>query len=348
MNYAAIFFTGLTSGGLTCLAMQGGLLASVIANQHDKELEQITRKTSGINQTNILPVSLFLAAKLISHTLLGFLLGWLGSKMELSLSLRLLFQTLAALFMLATAANLLELHPIFRYVVIQPPKFLTRLVRNSSKGSAFFTPALLGLLTVFVPCGITQAMEVLAISSGNPFVGALILFFFVLGTSPLFTIVGVLTAQFSQTYQQKFLKVAAGALIILGLTSINGVLVVLDSPFTFGKLSEPIVHVFLPEQSTPTTLAETDKNRVQKVLISVQNNGYSPKVVKVKAGIPVELTLETNNIYSCASSFRLKAFNISMQLAATDRKSATFTPTQKGKFPFSCSMGMYTGTLEVI
>jgi len=32
MNLFAIFLTGLTTGGLSCLAMQGGLLASVIAN----------------------------------------------------------------------------------------------------------------------------------------------------------------------------------------------------------------------------------------------------------------------------------------------------------------------------
>lgn len=33
MNLFVIFLTGLTTGGLSCLAMQGGLLASVIANQ---------------------------------------------------------------------------------------------------------------------------------------------------------------------------------------------------------------------------------------------------------------------------------------------------------------------------
>ena len=41
MNLLLIFLTGLTTGGLSCLAMQGGLLASVIANQKDQEHDHI-------------------------------------------------------------------------------------------------------------------------------------------------------------------------------------------------------------------------------------------------------------------------------------------------------------------
>ena len=41
MSLWIIFLTGLTTGGLSCLAMQGGLLASVIANQKDQEHDEI-------------------------------------------------------------------------------------------------------------------------------------------------------------------------------------------------------------------------------------------------------------------------------------------------------------------
>lgn len=43
MNLWVIFLTGLTVGGLTCLAVQGGLLASVIAAK-ESEGEKVTRK----------------------------------------------------------------------------------------------------------------------------------------------------------------------------------------------------------------------------------------------------------------------------------------------------------------
>ncbi len=379
MNLWAIFLTGLTTGGLSCLAMQGGLLASIIANQKEEEIEgvehevadevrkrprkekrrvrylqptqlQINTAPKSFDQLDWLPVGLFLAAKLIAHTLLGFFLGWLGSQIELSITARLLFQGMAAVFMLATAANLLNLHPIFRYVVFQPPKFIQRMVRNTTKSKALFTPAILGMMTIFIPCGVTQAMEVLAITSGSAIQGALIMFFFVLGTSPLFALVGVATAKLSETYRQSFMKIAAVILILLGLSSLNGILVVLNSPITFEKVTYPIVSLFTDERfaAYEKMAPAREVGGIQRVLIEVKSSGYSPNRLKVKAGIPVELTLQTTNSYSCASSFILKGFGIKMQLGPNDRQVANFTPTQKGEYPFSCSMGMYTGLIEVI
>lgn len=352
MNLWAIFLTGLTSGGLSCLAMQGGLLASIIANQKEEELKNKNKDNSpgSFDQLDWLPVSLFLLTKLIAHVLLGFFLGWLGSKIELNLTIRLIFQSIAALFMLATAGNLLNLHPIFRYVVFQPPKFVQRMVKNSTKSKALFTPVVLGLMTIFIPCGVTQAMEVLAITSGSPIIGALIMFFFVLGTLPLFAIVGVATAKLSETFKQSFMKITAATLIFLGLSSVNGVLTVLNAPITFSKMTQSITYFFSDERVLSKQMSSQTKttNGVQQILIQVKSNGYSPNKVQAKVNVPVELTLQTKDTYTCASSFIFKAFNISMQLGPNDSQTVTFTPTKKGRYSFTCSMGMYTGILEVI
>lgn len=351
MNLWAVFLTGLTTGGLSCLAMQGGLLASTIANQKEDELDDTPKKSvhAGFDQLDWLPVVLFLIAKLMAHTILGFMLGWLGSKIELSLTVRLIFQGVAAVFMLATAGNLLSLHPLFRYVVFQPPRFIQRLVRNSTKSKALFTPAILGVMTIFIPCGITQAMEVLAITSGSAVLGALIMFSFVLGTSPLFAVVGVATAKLSETFTQSFMKIAATILIFLGLSSFNGILVVLDFPVTFNTITSPITYFFSDERfRNQGPQFVTEINGVQKVVIEAISNGYSPKYIQVKAGIPVELTVQTNNTYSCASYFTFKPFNVDFRLGPNDSQTTVFTPTIPGKYTFTCSMGMYSGVMEVI
>ncbi len=353
MDLGTIFLTGLTTGGLSCLAMQGGLLASIMANQKEKELDETENAGHSnsplANKKDILFVSLFLVAKIIVHTILGLLLGWLGSKVELSLTVRLLFQGLAAVFMFATAANLLELHPIFRYVVFQPPKAIQRLIRKSTKNTTFFAPILLGFLTIFIPCGVTQAMEVLAITSANPLYGAALMFVFVLGTSPLFALVGIATARLSDRFRRQFMKVAACLLIFLGLSSLNGILVVLDAPITFNKVQESVQNFFSPQWSQREfDNGNLSSKNLQQVTIDVKRNGYSPNRIRVKVGVPVQLTLVTNNTYTCASSFVLRAFNIKMQLGPTDRKSVVFTPEKKGQYTFTCSMGMYSGVLEVI
>lgn len=385
MNLFWIFMTGLTTGGLACLAVQGGLLASVVANQKEKELEptiddqarlaledieklprrqrrkqqhllklaetkNITERTT-LDQRDWLPVLMFLGSKLVAHTILGFLLGALGSLITLSLGVRLGFQTFTALFMFATAMNLLDVHPIFRFMAFQPPKFLNRIIRNTSKSRMLFAPAVLGFMTIFIPCGITQAMEVTAISTGNPIQGALIMLAFVLGTMPLFTIIGVATARLSEIWHSTFTRLAAYALIALAVYSLNGVGIVLGSPITLQKIVRPVTYFFSEERFSGEASAQVEdglKTGIQQVTINITNSGYSPRRLQVKAGSPVELTLKSKDAYSCAASFVLREFGINTFLDPTDTQTFSFTPTKPGKYTYTCSMGMYTGTLEVI
>lgn len=367
MNLWVIFLTGLTTGGLSCLAMQGGLLAGVITNQkdaeqdelqHDKQARKAAKKQAylrqqqqrsftGFDTLDWLPVALFLGAKLITHTLLGFLLGFLGESISLSLGVRLSFQVFTALFMFATAMNLLNVHPIFRYVAFQPPKFMQKWVRSASGSTSVFAPAVLGALTIFVPCGVTQAMEVLAITTGNAIQGALIMFAFVLGTSPLFALLGVATAKLSEGWYQNFSRFAAAVLIAMAVYGFNGVLIVLNSPVSFASVTRPVTYFFSDERfaSAPTAAVQ---NGVQQVTINILNTGYSPNYIKVQAGMPVQLTLQSDKVYSCALAFMLPEFGIDTFLDATDTETYTFTPQKKGRYTFTCSMGMYTGVLEVI
>ncbi|PIS41377.1 MAG: hypothetical protein COT25_03335 [Candidatus Kerfeldbacteria bacterium CG08_land_8_20_14_0_20_42_7] len=354
MNFWVIFITGLTTGGLACLAMQGGLLASTIANQKRDDIKKNSNAKEldpkSFDKGDWLPVVMFLGAKLVSHTVLGFLLGALGSVLTLGFGLRIAFQVIAALFMLATALNLLNVHPIFRFVSFQPPKFMQRWVRKSSKADSFFAPAVLGFFTIFIPCGVTQAMEVLAINSGNALTGALIMFFFVLGTAPIFGLVGVATAKLSEALRTKFLKFAAVLLLFMFLLGANGVLQAVDAPISWQRIqlalfdsSDKAVNATIDLENSQMSV-----DNIQRITINVEDNGYRPNRIKVKVGVPVVMTVTTENVYTCAAAFSFKEFGIYAVLKPTDSKTFHFIPQAKGKFVFSCSMGMYTGVLEVI
>lgn len=340
MNLWVIFLTGLTVGGLTCLAVQGGLLASVIASREEREIEE------GINKKNpVFPTLAFLTTKLLVYTALGFLLGAFGGAIGISQTTQTIMQLVAGLYMVVIALNLLNVHPIFRYAVIQPPRFLTRKVRDQSKSKDLFAPALLGAMTIFIPCGTTLAMEALAISSANPFLGASIMAAFILGTTPLFFGVGWLTSVLGDNFRAKFLKVAAIAVIYLGVTSINGSLVAFNSPVTAQKIAEGISVAFTTGDSiSQSSNVETNQNPQ----IDITSSGYSPNYIRVKKGELVTLTLRSKDAYSCAVAFRIPSLGISKNLLANETYTFTFTPTEVGEIQFNCSMGMYRGVIEVI
>lgn len=339
MDLWAIFLTGLTVGGLTCLAVQGGLLASTIASREGDDL------TTGAKGKHILfPTLAFLTTKLIAYTILGFVLGAFGGALTITPNVQTGMQLFAGIYMIAVALNLLNVHPIFRYAIIQPPRFLTRIVRNQSKSKDIFAPAILGAMTIFIPCGTTIAMETLAISSANPFIGASIMAAFILGTAPLFFGVGFITSTLGDAYHGKFLKLAAALVLYLGVTSVNGSLVALGSPLTLQSIAENFPVTI--NTSTPRDTNNTITSQEADILIT--SSGYSPNYLRVRQGSPVTIKLTSKDSYSCASAFRIPSLGISKNLNANETQIITFTPKQSGKIPFSCSMGMYRGMIEVI
>lgn len=342
-NLWVIFLTGLTVGGLTCLAVQGGLLASVIA-----EREEEGSMGRGTAKHAIYATGAFLISKYIAYVALGFLLGAFGGALNIGPRAQTIMQLAAGLYMIAVALNLLNIHPIFRYVIIQPPRFLTRLVKNQSKSKDIFAPALLGTMTVFIPCGTTIAMEALAISSANAFIGASIMAMFILGTMPLFFGIGFVTSIMGETFKTKFLKLAAVAVIYLGLSSINGSLVALNSPLTFQSIAENFPSALKLGRTNNPETQNIDAQTTQDAQIDVTSYGYVPNYIRVKKDQLVTITLKSKDAYSCASAFRIPSLGISKNLAANDIQTISFTPTKAGKIKFNCSMGMYRGVIEVV
>lgn len=316
-NIWLAFLTGLTTGGFSCFAVQGGLLTSALTESNKK---------AGLIA--------FLSAKVIVYTILGFMLGFLGSSLNISPVFQGYLQIFIGLFMIATAARLLDTHPIFRYFVITPPKKIMRLLRNKSQAKTIYTPAILGALTVFIPCGVTQAMMILALGSGNPFWGALIMFAFTLGTTPVFFAIGLAASEALR--HKAFNIIAALVIFVIGLMSVNS-----------GQILRGSVHTF---QNYWAVL--TNKTSIEKVgnvvNIQVSNGGYKADVNTLKVGVPVKLKLTTNGVRSCSRAFTIPEFNYFKVLPETGTEEIEFTPTKTGKLTYTCSMGMYTGSFNVI
>jgi hypothetical protein len=214
----------------------------------------------------------------------------------------------------------------------------------------------LGALTVLIPCGVTQAMMLVAIASGSALRGALIMFAFVLGTSPVFFILGLAATRLSAAMHGAFLKLAAVTVAVLALMSIvtgyrllpiagaTTTSAAADTATTGTTSVEPssAAAAQLPGQADAGTPAGAEAT------INVLAHGYDPPVVQVKAGVPARIHLVTNNLSSCTRSFVIPALNVERLLPYSGTETIDIPASQPGQIAYTCGMGMYSGTIEVV
>jgi len=331
-NIWLAFITGLTTGGVSCLAVQGGLLTSAISRDKLKSKNKWKE------------IAIFLIGKLFAYTILGILLGLVGSLLVFTPRIQAIIQLLIGFFLLGTAGRLANIHPIFRYFAIQPPKSLFRFARKGSNLESSFTPLITGFSTILIPCGVTQAMMLIAVASGSAISGALIMFAFVLGTSPIFFILGMAAAEMLK--KKAFTYIASFAVLVFGIISLNSAMVLLGSNHTLQNYWKVLTLNNIQTENSAKGIKIN--NGVQEATIYVKNNGYESDTTTLKAGVPVKLRLITENTVSCSRAFTIPSLGVRKILQTTGEEIIEFIPQQTGRLNYSCSMGMYSGSFNVV
>jgi sulfite exporter TauE/SafE len=352
MNLWSVFITGLLAGGASCAVVQGGLLAGAVARRHDARADPSRGRLD-----DAVPVGGFLAGKLVSHTIAGALLGLLGDAAQLGFRTRAAMQIAAGVLMILMAANLLGVRVLRRLVPASPPA-VTRFIRRSARSEAVVTPAILGFLTILIPCGVTLSVMVLAIASGSPVTGAVGMALFVIGTSPLFAALGYGLRRSADLLRGHLAKAAAVAVIVAGVLSINSGLVLRGSSFTLERAWDRVLGrddtdmtMDMAENQMPmadSSAVTIDAAGVQHILVEVKKTSYSPSRVQARAGLPTKLTLRTNGIRDCTSGFVIPAMNLERSLPVIGDTEIDLGKPAAGRIDYTCSIGMYRGVIDVL
>jgi len=350
MNLTAVLLTGLLAGGVSCAAVQGGLLAGLITRQRRATVrpgpaaEPATGTAWRTVGDDLTPVGAFLAGKLVSHTLLGALLGTIGTAVQLSVHAHTLLQLFAGALIIAFGLAQLGV-PGFRRFVIEPPASLSRIVLRSARARTAFAPALLGLASVLIPCGVTLSVEALALTSGSPAAGAATMAVFVAGTSPLFALLGYAARKAATAWRGR-LAVATGlALLVMGVITFNGGLEVAGSPLAASRLAANLTSTPASANTVAATSAITDGH--QTVQINATSDGYSPSTTHARAGLPTTLRIHSDDAQGCIRSFTVPDLNVQQILPASGDTEIELGSLQPGTLAYACGMGMYTGTITV-
>lgn len=197
------FIIGLVASVSSCLAVVGGLVLSLSATVSRDKISDIK------------PMVLFHAGRLISFAILGGILGIIGSSIGINFTATSVLGIIASVVMIALGFNLLG---VFDSKMFSLPPGVFGFFRKVEHKT--FAPFLLGIGTFFLPCGFTQAMQVVALSSGSFVSGFLIMTGFALGTFPMLALMSFGSTSFSKSkYSSLFFK-SAGVLVVgLGIFS---------------------------------------------------------------------------------------------------------------------------------
>ncbi|GAA1604667.1 hypothetical protein GCM10009789_68300 [Kribbella sancticallisti] len=323
--------TGLLAGGASCAAVQGGLLASAVTRRHDALSDENHRHVGPFA-----PVGAFLGAKLISHSLPGAALGIVGAAIQPSPQVQALLLIAAAVLMVLFALDLLGVSAV-RRLVPHPPAAWGKRVRRSAKSSSATAPAILGFLTILIPCGVTLSMELVAITSGSPVAGAAVMAGFILGTGPLFAVIGVVLRSAARLWQGR-LSIATGV-VILAVA-----LWTLTSGIRLGGWW-PDGATTAAASTVPADAVRTAPDGRQLVIIQARSNGYLPEIVTAKAGIPTTLVVATNKTGGCVRSFVVPDLDKQLVLEPTGEATIDLGTPKPGTLSYSCGMGMYGGRI---
>lgn len=191
------FIIGLIASVSSCLAIVGGLVLSLSA------------KVSQDNVSDKKNFTLFHVGRLLGFGVLGGVLGLLGNAIGVNFTFTSVLGLLAAVVMLLLGLNLVG---VFEKNKITLPTGIFNFFRKIEHKT--LTPLIIGIATFFLPCGFTQSMQVVALSSGSFFSGAMVMFAFALGTFPMLALLSFGSASFAQGKHAPLFFKSAGVVVI--------------------------------------------------------------------------------------------------------------------------------------
>ncbi|MBP5683993.1 MAG: sulfite exporter TauE/SafE family protein, partial [Bacilli bacterium] len=308
ITYGMLFVTGILTS-IHCISMCGAINLIAIIDQEKKNYKR--------------PI-LYNLGRVISYTIIGGIVGGIGSIFSFNDTVKGIIILLASIIMLLMALNMLGIID-FRLPYINRLK-----IKNKSHNAL-----IIGLLNGLMPCGPLQAMQMYALSTGSIIKGTLSMFLFSLGTVPLMLFIGIFYNLIKGKGKIIINKIASILILIFSIVMLNRGLLALGLDIT---------KVFVDYGNfTKTTLTE----EYQVIEFDLDYNNY--KDIIVQKDIPVKMIIHVDEKYltGCNNEIHIRDFNIQKKLEVGENI-IEFTPTKEGVYTYTCWMEMIKNNIKVI
>jgi uncharacterized protein len=220
IGYAMLFGIGFLTG-FHCIGMCGSFIVSYADEAKSNTEAAISHLSYG-------------AGKTLSYTVIGAMFGLIGALVTITPLMRGVAAILAGVFLFAFGLKMLNVIRGMGIFSLRVPASLLRKVNTRINLS--HNPLAIGLLSGFLlGCGPLQAMYILAAATGSPGEGALLLFFFGLGTLPPLLGFGFFASYLSRKALHDMVRVSGVLVIIMGLMMVDRGLLLTGSGFDSGS-----------------------------------------------------------------------------------------------------------------
>lgn len=188
-----------------CIGMCGGILLTQTISKY----ENIKDKKSSFKVA-----LLYNSGRIISYTIIGGIVGALGSIFSATTEIQNFIKIIAGVFMIISGLRMIGIKILGEFKV--PIFFKKSTCVNNHKN-----PFIVGYLSGFLPCGPLQTMQLYALSSGSFIMGASSMFVFSLGTLPIMLSFAYISSRMSNSFTEKIYKYAGILIVLLGIFMIN-------------------------------------------------------------------------------------------------------------------------------
>lgn len=309
ITYGMLFITGLLTS-IHCISMCGAINLMTTFNRE--------------NKVNLKRPFLYNLGRLISYTLLGGIVGLIGSIISVSETINGLIIIFASVVMLLMSLSMLNI------IKFKLPKLIK--LKSSIKTSNSF---MVGLLNGFMPCGPLQAMQVYALSTGSFIKGSLSMFLFCLGTIPLMLGVGVIFNIVKGRKRIILNKIASILILLLSIVML------------FRGLSTLGINYNTLFNDYGNYTASTIYKDYQEVKINLSYGSYDDIIVQKGMKVRLIINVPKKYLTGCNNVVMINEFNIKKELKEGENV-IEFTPDKVGTYSMNCWMSMITNNIKVI
>ncbi len=333
-SLALLFVIGVLTS-FHCVAMCGGI--------------NVSQCMSFKSDSKFSPNLMYNLGRVTSYTVLGGIVGLIGSVFTVSISTQAVLYVIVGVFMVLMGLNLYGFNFARKFLPKMPKKF-----RNINKNGK--APFIVGVLNGLMPCGPLQSMQLYALSTGSFYEGALSMFLFSIGTVPLMYLFGKIGEFKNQNLANKFMKISAVLVLVLGLIMANRGLSLLG----FGGFGggNGFASFCSPSSSSTGITNSSDVSSSNEISGSIEGTeqiiytdlsprGYPDLIVKKGQNVVWTINATNQSLTGCNNEIIINEYGIDKKLQIGDNV-IEFTPTEVGTYKYSCWMGMKRATITVI